>query len=286
MMGVMTSAVPAIQVTGLSKAYGSQAALRGVDFTVARGEVFGLLGPNGAGKTTCVEVLEGYRERDSGEVLVLGQDPGARDLRARVGIVLQSCGTYPHLTVRETITHFAGLYPHPRPVDEVLALAGLNDCADRRARTLSGGQARRLDFALALAGDPELIFLDEPTTGFDPAARRAAWDVIRTLKALGKTVVLTTHYLDEAQALADRVAILQDGQILAEGAPDQLGAARYRVAWRGADGTLEERFTEDPTALLATLTASALERGERLEDLSVTRPSLEDVYLELTEVAA
>ena len=286
MMGVMTSAVPAIQVTGLSKAYGSHAALRGVDFTVARGEVFGLLGPNGAGKTTCVEVLEGYRERDSGEVLVLGQDPSARELRARVGIVLQSCGTYPHLTVRETVTHFAGLYPHPRPVDEVLGLAGLDECADRRARTLSGGQARRLDFALALAGDPELIFLDEPTTGFDPAARRAAWDVIRTLKGLGKTVVLTTHYLDEAQALADRVAILQDGQILAEGPPDQLGASRYRVAWRAADGTVEERFTEDPTVLLATLTASALERGERLEDLSVTRPSLEDVYLELTEVAA
>ena len=286
MMGAMTSAVPAIQVTGLSKAYGSHAALRGVDFTVARGEVFGLLGPNGAGKTTCVEVLEGYRERDSGEVLVLGRDPSARELRARVGIVLQSCGTYPHLSVRETITHFAGMYPHPRPVDEVLALAGLDECADRRARTLSGGQARRLDFALALAGDPELIFLDEPTTGFDPAARRAAWDVIRTLKGLGKTVVLTTHYLDEAQALADRVAILQDGQILAEGPPDQLGASRYRVAWRAADGTVEERFTDDPTVLLATLTASALERGERLEDLSVTRPSLEDVYLELTEVAA
>ena len=286
MMGAMTSAVPAIEVTGLSKAYGSQAALRGVDFTVARGEVFGLLGPNGAGKTTCVEVLEGYRVRDSGEVRVLGRDPGARELRARVGIVLQSCGTYPYLTVRETLDHWASLYPHPRRVDEVLALAGLQECADRRARTLSGGQARRLDFALALVGDPELIFLDEPTTGFDPAARRAAWDVIRALKALGKTVVLTTHYLDEAQALADRVAILQDGLILAEGPPDSLGASRYRVAWRTADGTLEERFTEDPTALLHTLTAEALARGETLEELSVTRPSLEDVYLELLEVAA
>jgi ABC-2 type transport system ATP-binding protein len=286
MMEWMTSGVPAIQVTGLSKAYGSQAALRGIDFAVGRGEVFGLLGPNGAGKTTCVEVLEGYRECDSGDVRVLGCEPGDRSLRARVGIVLQSCGTYPHLTARETVEHWAGLYPAPRRVEEVLALAGLDDCADRRARTLSGGQARRLDFALALVGDPELIFLDEPTTGFDPAARRAAWDVIRALKALGKTVVLTTHYLDEAQALADRVAILQDGLILAEGAPDQLGATRYRVAWRAADGTLEERFTEDPTALLHELTADALRRGESLEELSVSRPSLEDVYLELTEVAA
>jgi ABC-2 type transport system ATP-binding protein len=278
----------AIEVSGLSKAYGSHPALRGVDFTVARGEVFGLLGPNGAGKTTTVEVLEGYRSRDSGSVSVLGHDPGERpaDLRARVGIVLQSCGTYPYLTVRETVEHWASLYPAPRSVDEVLALAGLDDCAARRARALSGGQARRLDFALALVGDPELVFLDEPTTGFDPAARRAAWDVIRALRDLGKTVVLTTHYLDEAQALADRVAILQDGQILAEGPPDALGASRYRVAWRAADGTLEERFTEDPTSLLATLTAEALARGERLEELSVTRPSLEDVYLELTEAVA
>jgi ABC-2 type transport system ATP-binding protein len=286
MMEAMTRGVPAIEVTGLSKAYGSLAALRGVDFTVARGEVFGLLGPNGAGKTTCVEVLEGYRQRDSGEVRVLGLDPGDRALRAQVGIVLQSCGTYPHLTVRETVEHWAAMYPRPRQVDEVLALAGLTDCSDRRARRLSGGQARRLDFALALVGDPELIFLDEPTTGFDPAARRAAWDVIRALKDLGKTVVLTTHYLDEAQALADRVAILQDGLIVAEGAPDQLGASRYRVAWRTADGTLEERFTEDPTALLHELTTEAVARGETLEDLSVTRPSLEDVYLELTEVVA
>ena len=197
-------------------------------------------------------MLEGYRARDAGEVRVLGHDPGDRpvDMRARVGIVLQSCGTYPHLTVRETVEHWASLYPAPRRVDEVLALAGLDDCAARRARTLSGGQARRLDFALALVGDPELIFLDEPTTGFDPAARRAAWDVVRALRDLGKTVVLTTHYLDEAQALADRVAILQDGLILAEGPPHALGASRYRVAWRAADGTLEERFTEDPTALL------------------------------------
>jgi ABC-2 type transport system ATP-binding protein len=288
MMGSMSSGVPAIEVTGLSKAYGSQQALRGIDFTVARGEVFGLLGPNGAGKTTTVEVLEGYRARDAGDVHVLGHDPGRRsaELRSRVGIVLQSCGTYPHLTVAETVEHWASLYPAPRRVDEVLALAGLDDCAHRRARTLSGGQARRLDFALALVGDPELIFLDEPTTGFDPGARRAAWDVIRALRDLGKTVVLTTHYLDEAQTLADRVAILQHGRILAEGAPDALAAARYRVAWRAVDGTIEERFTDDPTALLHELTAEALARGERLEELSVSRPSLEDVYLELTEAFA
>jgi ABC-2 type transport system ATP-binding protein len=281
----MTSGVPAIAVSGLRKAYGSQEALRGVDFTVARGEVFGLLGPNGAGKTTTVEVLEGYRERDAGEVRVLGRDPGERsaELRARVGIVLQSCGTYPHLTVRETVSHWATFYPAPRDVDEVLALAGLAEAAERRARVLSGGQRRRLDFALALVGDPELIFLDEPTTGFDPAARRAAWDVVRALRDLGKTVVLTTHYLEEAQALADRVAILRDGLILAEGAPGTLGEARYRVTWRAADGDLCERFTDDPTALLHELTGAAMARGERLEELSVSRPSLEDVYLQLTE---
>jgi ABC-2 type transport system ATP-binding protein len=255
---------------------------------VARGEVYGLLGPNGAGKTTCVEILEGYRTRSGGSVSVLGRDPGERSvsLRERVGIVLQSCGTYPHLSVRETVAHWATLYPAPRAVDEVLALAGLGEVADRRARVLSGGQRRRLDFALALVGDPELIFLDEPTTGFDPAARRAAWEVVRALRGLGKTVVLTTHYLDEAQALADRVAILKDGRILAEGAPDSLGATRYRVAWRDPGGSIVERFTDDPTELLHSLTAAALARGERLEELSVTRPSLEDVYLELTEAVA
>jgi ABC-2 type transport system ATP-binding protein len=286
MMDAMTSGVPAIQVSGLRKSYGAREALRGVEFTVGRGEVFGLLGPNGAGKTTTVEVLEGYRERDGGEVRVLGLDPGAAELRSRVGIVLQSCGTYPHLTVRETVAHWATLYPAPRDVREVLALAGLEECADRRARVLSGGQRRRLDFALALVGDPELIFLDEPTTGFDPAARRAAWDVVRALQSLGKTIVLTTHYLEEAETLADRVAILRDGLILAEGPPGELGASRYRVTWREPDGSLAERFTEDPTALLHELTAAALARGERLEELSVTRPSLEDVYLQLTEAVA
>ena len=217
----------------------------------------------------------------------LGEDdPGQRpaDLRSRVGIVLQSCGTYPHLTVRETLAHWASLYPTPRGVEETLALAGLEAAADRRARTLSGGQKRRLDFALALVGDPELIFLDEPTVGFDPAARRAAWEVVRALRELGRTVLLTTHYLDEAQALADRVAIVKDGVILAQGPPRELiaGGSRYRVAYRGAAGELVECVTDDPTALLGELTAAALARGERLEDLSVTRPSLEDVYLELT----
>src|SRR5580765_2983166 len=203
--------VTAISVRGLRKSYGALEAVRGIDFEVARGEVFGLLGPNGAGKTTTVEILEGYRERSSGIVSVLGLDPGerSRQLREQVGIVLQSSGLYRHLTVKEVIAHWAQLYPRPRDVDEVITLAGLDEKRDARIRTLSGGQARRVDFALALIGDPELVFLDEPTTGFDPAARRAAWDVIRALKALGKTVVLTTHYLDEAQALADRVAIVK-----------------------------------------------------------------------------
>jgi ABC-2 type transport system ATP-binding protein len=277
---------PAILVRDLRKAYGETEAVRGIDFEVQRGEVFGLLGPNGAGKTTTVEILEGYRERSSGIVSVLGHDPGQRpaELRARVGIVLQSSGMYRHITVEEAIAHWARLYPHPRDVAEVIELAGLAGLEDQRIRTLSGGQARRVDFALALIGDPELIFLDEPTTGFDPAARRAAWEVIRQLADLGKTVLLTTHYLDEAQALADRVAIVKDGRILAEGAPSELGTggSRYRVTWRDQDGEMQERQTEDPTALLHQLTSAALARGEQLEELTVNRPSLEDVYLDLT----
>jgi ABC-2 type transport system ATP-binding protein len=278
----------AIEVQDLRKAYGDHEAVRGIDFTVRRGEVFGLLGPNGAGKTTTVEILEGYRERSSGEVRVLGLDPAERTqaLRERVGIVLQSCGMYRHLTVREAVEHWAALYPAPRDVAETISVAGLDDSAGKRTRMLSGGQQRRLDFALALVGDPELIFLDEPTTGFDPEARRNAWDTVRSLRELGKTVLLTTHYLEEAQALADRVAIIKDGAILAEGEPGELGAgaARYRVTWRAADGRAVEHETEDPTRLLHEATADALARGERLEGLSVTRPSLEDVYLELMSV--
>jgi ABC-2 type transport system ATP-binding protein len=276
---------PAILVRDLHKSYGPHVAVRGLDFEVARGEVFGLLGPNGAGKTTTVEILEGYRERTSGIVSVLGHDPGRRpaELRRRVGIVLQGGGVPRHLTVRELLAHFRGLYPHPRAVDEVLALAGLEAQADVRTRKLSGGQLRRLDFALALIGDPELIFLDEPTTGFDPAARRAAWQTVRSLADLGKTVLLTTHYLDEAQALCDRVAIVKDGRILATGAPSELdsGGTRYRVAWRDRSGELHGRETDDPTALLHQLTSEALAHGEALRDLSVTRPTLEEVYLEL-----
>jgi ABC-2 type transport system ATP-binding protein len=277
----------AIEVHGLVKRYGAIEAVRGIDFGVQRGEVFGLLGPNGAGKTTTVEILEGYRERTEGEVRVLGFDPSkrSRDLRARMGVVLQSTGLYRHISAREAVAHWAGFYPHPRDVDEVIELAGLREAQNTRARALSGGQMRRLDFALALVGDPELIFLDEPTTGFDPAARRNAWGVIRSLRALGKTVLLTTHYLDEAAALADRVAIIKDGRILAEGPPSELGVgetSRYRVAWRDSDGEFHERVTDNPTALLAELTTRALARDERLEELSVTRPSLEDVYLELT----
>ncbi|HWI21512.1 MAG TPA: ABC transporter ATP-binding protein [Baekduia sp.] len=283
----MSAAAPAISVKGLRKSYGEHEAVGGIDFEVGRGEVFGLLGPNGAGKTTTVEILEGYRARTAGEVQVLGFDPELREiaLRKRVGIVLQSSGMYRFLSPREAIGHWASFYPSPRDVEEVIALTGLEEKADARIRTLSGGQMRRLDLALALVGDPELIFLDEPTTGFDPAARRGAWNAIESLKALGKTVVLTTHYLDEAQALCDRVAIVQAGLILAEGPPSQLGAAatRYLVGWTDSSGSTQRREVEDPTALLHELTGAAIAAGEPVRDLSVTRPTLEDVYLELTD---
>jgi ABC-2 type transport system ATP-binding protein len=286
MMGPVSTS-PAIEVHGLRKAYGEHQAVRGIDFTVGRGEVFGLLGPNGAGKTTTVEILEGYRTRDGGDVAVLGFDPQRREraLRERLGIVLQSCGFDRHLTPREMVAHWASLYPHPRDPAEVIRLVGLEDKQDDVVRGLSGGQQRRLDLALALVGDPELIFLDEPTTGFDPAARRTAWGAIRALRDLGKTVVLTTHYLDEAQELSDRVAIIKDGRILAIGTPAELGvgtAQRVRVTWRGEDGELHEREVDDPTQLVHDLTAEALARGESVRDLTVVRPSLEDVYLELT----
>jgi len=292
----VTETGPAIEVHDLHKRYGDYEAVRGIDIAVQRGEVFGLLGPNGAGKTTTVEILEGYRARTSGEVSVLGYDPAARsiDLRRRIGIVLQSGGIYSHITPREALRHWASFYPHPRDVEEVLAHAGLQEKADVRSRKLSGGQLRRLDFALALVGDPELIFLDEPTTGFDPEARRAAWETVRSLRALGKTILLTTHYLEEAQALADRVAIVKDGRILAIGPPRELGVGetgrmgglRYKVAYRDAHGELIERETSDPTTLLHELTGEALARGQRLEDLSVGRPTLEDVYLELTAASS
>jgi ABC-2 type transport system ATP-binding protein len=282
----VSDTAPAIEVCALRKRYGEYEAVRGIDITVRRGEVFGLLGPNGAGKTTTVEILEGYRARTSGEVSVLGYDPAGRaiELRRRIGIVLQSGGIYGHITPREALRHWASFYPDPRSVEEVLALAGLQAQADTRSRRLSGGQLRRLDFALALVGDPELIFLDEPTTGFDPEARRAAWETIRSLRDLGKTILLTTHYLDEAQALADRVAIIKEGRILAIGPPRELGvgAAHYRVVYRDAGGELVERQTDDPTTLLHELTAEALARGGRLGELSVGRPTLEDLYLELT----
>jgi ABC-2 type transport system ATP-binding protein len=278
----------AIEVSDLRKSYGALEAVRGLSFEVQRGEVFGMLGPNGAGKTTTVEILEGYRQRSAGQVWVLGHDPAVRNRQQqeRVGIVLQSCGFYPRVTVREAVEHFAKAYPMPRDPAETIALVGLEEKADTRTKELSGGQRRRLDLALALIGDPELVFLDEPTTGFDPAARRTAWGVVRRLKELGKTVLLTTHYLDEAQALADRVAIVKDGRIVAEGPPDRLGrgSARYRVSYL-SDGRRVEHQTDDPTELLHRLTRDALARGERLEGLEVTRPTLEEIYLELTAEA-
>jgi ABC-2 type transport system ATP-binding protein len=279
---------PAIQVRELRKTYGDFEALRGIDITVERGEVFGLLGPNGAGKTTTVEILEGYRGRSAGTVSVLGHDPARRsiELRRQIGIVLQAAGIYGHITPREALAHWAGFYPHPRRVEEVLELAGLEPVAEVRCRRLSGGQLRRLDFALALVGDPELIFLDEPTTGFDPEARRAAWATVRSLRDLGKTILLTTHYLDEAQELADRVAIVKDGRVLAIGPPRELGVGgageRYRISYRDAEGELVELDTDDPTATLHELTGRALAEGWRPRELSVSRPTLEDVYMELT----
>ncbi len=278
---------PAIEVAGLAKAYGKHEAVRGIDFAVARGEVFGLLGPNGAGKTTTVEILEGYRERSAGDVRVLGVDPQTRPraLRERIGVVLQTSGIYRFITVREAVAHWAAMYPSPRDVDEVIDVVGLAPQRDKFARKLSGGQLRRLDFALALVGDPELIFLDEPTTGFDPQARRAAWQTVRSLRSLGKTVLLTTHYLDEAQALCDRVAIIKDGRILVIGAPHELDVGtgpRARVTWRDEDGTMQTRDVGDPTPLVHELTSAALARGGTVRELAVTRPSLEDVYLELT----
>src|SRR6516165_343241 len=284
----------AIEVRGLTKSYGGVHAVRGIDLTVQRGEIFALLGPNGAGKTTTVEILEGYRSRDSGAVQVLGYDPARqrRPLKSRIGIVLQSSGMDRYLTVAETIAMYAGFYPDPRPVDEVIELVGLEDKRDTRVLKLSGGQQRRLDVAIALAGNPDLLFLDEPTTGFDPSARHEAWGVIKNLAALGKTILLTTHYMDEAQYLADRVAVISDGTIVAEGPPATIGhrdQARARIRYRlaggatppadlagppGTDG-LTELVPDDLTATLHRLTGWALEQHVELTGLEVVRPSLE-----------
>ena len=276
----------AVAVSGLHKSYGDHEALRGIDFEIRAGEVFGLLGPNGAGKTTTVEILEGYRRRDAGTVEVLGEDPqkAGTSWRERVGVMLQSSSLYPNLTAVESLRVFAGYYAKPRDPEEVIEIVGLAEKPDARVRTRSGGQQRRLDLGLALVGDPELIFLDEPTTGFDPRARRDAWEMIRSLRALGKTVLLTTHYLDEAAQLADRVSVLREGVVVREGRPSDLtgGAVESEIRFRRGGEDVVER-TSDPTRRLNELTTEALARGEELEALEVRRPTLEDVYLELTE---
>ncbi len=290
-----------IEVRGLTKSYGDVPAVRGIDLTVEHGQIFALLGPNGAGKTTTVEILEGYRSRDDGTVKVLGYDPARqrKRLKSQIGIVLQSSGMDPYLTVSEIIAMYAGFYPRPRPVDEVIELVGLEAKRDARVLKLSGGQQRRLDVALALVGDPDLLFLDEPTTGFDPSARHEAWEAIKNLAVLGKTVLLTTHYMDEAQYLADQVAVISNGLIVAEGPPATIGnrdRARARIRYRltddavppadlagppGPDG-LTELVPDDLTTALHRLTGWALEQHVALTGLEVIRPSLEDVYLELT----
>jgi ABC-2 type transport system ATP-binding protein len=295
-------AEPVIEIRGLRKSYGEVEAVRGIDLEVSAGEVFAFLGPNGAGKTTTVEILEGYRRRGAGDVSVLGEDPerAGRAWRERLGIVLQTLNPDPYLTVEEALTLFAGYYRSSRRVEEVMDLIGLGHKADVRARDLSGGQQRRLDVGMALVGDPELLFLDEPTTGFDPSARRQAWEVIAGLRDLGKTVFLTTHYMDEAQRLADRVAIIARGEIVAIGTPAELGDRDNqpaRVTFSLPDGfdpagipsPVEVRGngvfsfeTGTPTDDLNRLTAWALERGVELDGLEVRRPSLEDVYLQLT----
>ncbi|TDO46730.1 ABC-2 type transport system ATP-binding protein [Kribbella sp. VKM Ac-2527] len=292
-----------ITIDGLRKSYGQREAVRGIDLEVHAGEIFAFLGPNGAGKTTTVEILEGYRDPTAGQVWVLGADPARadRDWRSRIGVMLQSWQVEPALTVRESLEQFAGYYPRPLPVEEVVRLVGLEEQRDTRAGRLSGGQQRRLDMGIALVGDPELLFLDEPTTGFDPAARRGAWQIIASLRDAGKTVMLTTHYLDEAQALADRVAILVDGRIMTHGPPDSLVAGHPtritfqlphgvalpplplpgRLDAEAADGRVELR-SHAPVPLVHALTAWAMENGHDLADLQVRRPSLEDVYLDLT----
>ena len=297
----MSAETLAVRVRGLVKSYGSVRAVRGIDLDIRPGEIFALLGPNGAGKTTTVEILEGYRRRDGGEVSVLGYDPG-RDrakIKPRVGIVLQQTGVDRYLTVSETVQMYASYYPRPRSPDEVIDLVGLGAKRDSRVTTLSGGQIRRLDMAIALAGDPDLLFLDEPTTGFDPSARREAWEVVKNLASLGKTVLLTTHYMDEAQYLADRVAVIAAGRIVAEGPPATLGDrdhAAARIRYRLPDGAIApsgltdapdgngfvQVASKDVVADLHRLTGWALANSVTLDGLEVTRPTLEDVYLSLT----
>jgi ABC-2 type transport system ATP-binding protein len=297
---------PIVSVRGLCKSYGEHEVVRGIDLEVRRGEVFAFLGPNGAGKTTTVEILEGYRSRDAGDVTVLSQDPATADRhwRSRIGLVLQSCTMPAELTVGELVELYAGYYPHPRAASETIELVGLADKRDARTRQLSGGQLRRLDVALALIGDPELVFLDEPTTGFDPSARHHAWEVIANLRELGKTIFLTTHYMDEAQALADRVAVIAAGEIVAEGTPENLAGRDHEVSdisfalpagaavselpsevaavARERDGRVHISAPEPAQALYA-LAGWALERGASLRDLTVGRPTLEDVYLKLID---
>jgi ABC-2 type transport system ATP-binding protein len=308
MLRAMTmDSLDAVRVRGLRKSYGELTALDGVDLTVRRGEVLALLGPNGAGKTTMVEILEGHRKADGGHVSVLGYDPGKRErgFRERIGIVLQEAGLDPTIKVREAIELYGAAYPDAKPAQELLELVGLGDRGEYRAADLSGGQRRRLDLALGLVGDPDLIFLDEPTTGFDPAARRQSWETIANLRTLGKSILLTTHYMEEAQYLADRVVVLAKGQVVAEGTPEELGSAdattivsfrepAYHESLPLPDGATVQRGlvsfrTTTPTADLAPLFAWAASRGMELEHLTVTRPTLEDVYLDLTaseEVAA
>jgi ABC-2 type transport system ATP-binding protein len=275
----------AVSVADLKKSYNGLQALRGVSFEIAQGEIFGLLGPNGAGKTTTVEILEGYRERDGGSVTVLGEDPSSAglDWRERIGVVLQSSSFYDSLTVAENLALFAGYYAQPRPIGDVVELVGLEDKRDTLVRSLSGGQRRRLDLGLALVGDPEIVFLDEPTTGFDPEARRRAWQTIASLRDLGKTILLTTHYLEEAERLSDRVAVVRDGQIVALGPPAELTstlpATEIRYRRNGQEVVLQ---TEEPTKVLHELTSEAVATGHELEGLEVRRASLEDVYLTLT----
>jgi ABC-2 type transport system ATP-binding protein len=298
---------PVISVCGLRKSYGEHEVVRGIDIEVRHGEIFAFLGPNGAGKTTTVEILEGYRSRNAGEVSVLDEDPaaGGSAWRSRIGLVLQSCTMPAELTVRELVELYAGYYSHPRPSTETIELVGLAEKSDARTKQLSGGQLRRLDVALALIGDPELVFLDEPTTGFDPSARHHAWEVIANLRDLGKTIFLTTHYMDEAQALADRVAVISAGEIVAEGTPQTLGGRDHAMsdisfalpphtalselpgelasgASRRDDGRVHISVPA-PARSLYALAGWALERGEDLGDLTVGRPTLEDVYLQLTD---